>query len=47
MSTITQIMHADLKIGNARFFVNDVMMDQGPHGFGGSPASFWLCVRIS
>lgn len=42
-----KIMHADLKIGNARFFVNDVMMGKGPKAFGGSPASFWLYVDDS
>jgi PhnB protein len=42
-----KIMHADLKIGNARFFVNDVMMGKGPLGFGGSPAFFWLYVENS
>ena len=35
-----------LENGNARFFVNDVMMGKGPLGFGGSPA-FWLYVENS
>jgi uncharacterized glyoxalase superfamily protein PhnB len=39
-----KIMHAELKIGSSRFFVNDVMMGKGPRGYGGSPASFWLYV---
>jgi len=40
-----KIMHADLKIGNSRFYVNDVMMEgKGPKAFGGSPASFWIYV---
>jgi PhnB protein len=42
-----KIMHAELKIGSSRFFVNDVMMGKGPQGFGGSPASFWLYVDDS
>ena len=42
-----KVMHADIKIGTARFFANDVMMGKGPHGFGGSPASFWLYVEDS
>jgi PhnB protein len=39
-----KIMHAELKIGNSRFMVNDVMMGKGPQAFGGSPASLWLYV---
>ena len=43
-----KIMHAELKIGNSRFMVNDVMMgSKGPHAFGGSPASLWLYVENS
>lgn len=43
-----KIMHAELKIGNSRFMVNDVMMGaKGPQAFGGSPASFWLYVEDS
>jgi PhnB protein len=43
-----KIMHAELKIGDSRFMVNDVMMDtKGPQGFGGSPASLWLYVENS
>ena len=42
-----KVMHADINIGTARFFANDVMMGKGPHGFGGSPASFWLYVEDS
>jgi PhnB protein len=41
-----KVMHAELKIGNSRIFVNDPVMDnKGPkaHG-GGSPASLWLYV---
>jgi PhnB protein len=41
-----KIMHAELKIGNSRFMMNDVMMGgKGPKAFGGSPASLWLYVE--
>ena len=40
-----KIMHAELRIGNSRFMVNDVMMGKGPKAFGGSPASLWLYVE--
>jgi uncharacterized glyoxalase superfamily protein PhnB len=41
-----KIMHADLRIGNSRFYLNDVMMGgKGPQAYGGSPASFWLYVE--
>ena len=40
-----KVMHAELKIGNSRFMVNDVMPGyKGPKAFGGSPASLWLYV---
>lgn len=39
-----KIMHAELKIGESRFMVNDVMMGKGPRELGGSPASLWLYV---
>jgi PhnB protein len=43
-----KIMHAELKIGNSRFMVNDVMMQQkGPKAFGGSPTSLWVYVENS
>jgi PhnB protein len=42
-----KIMHAELKVGNSRFMVNDVMMGKGPQALGGSPASFWLYVENS
>ena len=42
-----KVMHAEIKIGNSRIMVNDVMMGKGPKGFGGSPASFWLYVDNS
>jgi PhnB protein len=41
-----KVMHAELKIGNSRFMVNDVMPSyKGPKAFGGSPASLWLYVE--
>src|SRR5207237_867151 len=40
-----KIMHAELKIGNSRFMMNDVMHGgKVPPAFGGSPASVWLFV---
>jgi PhnB protein len=39
-----KIMHAELEIGNSRFYANDVMMGKGPKEHGGSPAAFWLYV---
>jgi PhnB protein len=41
-----KIMHAELKIGDSRIMVNDVMMgSKGPKAYGGSPASLWLYVE--
>jgi uncharacterized glyoxalase superfamily protein PhnB len=41
-----KVMHAELRLGNSRFMVNDVMMGRkGPQAYGGSPASFWLYVE--
>lgn len=44
-----KIMHAEIKIGNSRVMLNDVMMgsQQGPQAFGGSPAGLWLYVENS
>jgi uncharacterized glyoxalase superfamily protein PhnB len=43
-----KIMHAEVKIGNSRFMLNDTMQGQkGPKAYGGSPASFWLYVENS
>lgn len=43
-----KIMHAELKIGDSRVMLNDVMPgSQGPKAFGGSPASMWLYVENS
>ncbi len=40
-----KIMHAEIKIGDSRVMMNDVMMGgKGPKAFGGSPASMWLYV---
>jgi len=38
-----KIMHAELRIGNSKFMVNDVMMDaKSPKALGGSPISLWI-----
>jgi PhnB protein len=43
-----KIMHAEMKIGDSRFMVNDPMMDaKGPKALGGSPAGLWLFVEDS
>ena len=43
-----KVMHAELRIGNSRFMMNDLMMGaKGPKAFGGSPASLWLYVDNS
>ena len=43
-----KIMHAELRIGDSRFMVNDVMPGaKGPASFGGSPASLWIYVDNS
>jgi PhnB protein len=43
-----KIMHAEIKIGDSRFYMNDVMADgKGPKAYGGSPVSFWLYVENS
>jgi len=43
-----KIMHAEIKIGNSRIMVNDVMQgSKGPQALGGSPASMWLYVENS
>jgi PhnB protein len=40
-----KIMHAEIKIGDSHFMVNDVMMGgKSPKAYGGSPASFWIYV---
>ena len=41
-----KILHAELRIGNSRFMVNDAMMGwKGPKAMGGSPAALWLYVE--
>ena len=42
-----RVMHAELRIGNSRIMLNDVMMGKGPKGYGGSPASLYLYVEDS
>lgn len=43
-----RIMHAEIRIGDSRFYANDVMSGaKGPQALGGSPASFWLYVENS
>jgi len=39
-------MHAELKIGDSRFMLNDAIMgNKGPKAIGGSPSSLWLYVE--
>ena len=40
-----KVMHAELRVGDSRFMVNDVMMGKGPRAYGGSPASLWVYVE--
>ena len=43
-----KIMHAELKIGNSRLMMNDVMMGaKSPQAVGGSPMSLWIYVDNS
>ena len=42
-----KIMHAEMKIGDSHFMINDVMMGKGPKEMGGSPAGFWIYVKDS
>jgi PhnB protein len=43
-----RIMHAEIRIGDSRIMVNDVMAGtKGPHAYGGSPASLYLYVENS
>ena len=43
-----KVMHAEIKIGDSRIMVNDVMQgSKGPQALGGSPASMWLYVENS
>jgi PhnB protein len=41
-----KIMHAELRIGDSRFMLNDEMGGaKGPKAFGGSPISLWVYVN--
>ena len=41
-----KVMHAELRIGNSRVIVHDVMPGgKGPQTYGGSPVSMWLYVE--
>jgi PhnB protein len=41
-----KIMHAELRIGDSRFMLNDAMMGgKGPKALGGSPTSLWIYVE--
>jgi PhnB protein len=43
-----KIMHAELRIGDSRIMMHDVMVGmKGPRALGGSPASLWLYVENS
>jgi uncharacterized glyoxalase superfamily protein PhnB len=40
-----KVMHSELRIGDSRIMVNDVMGGgKGPKALGGSPASLWIYV---
>jgi PhnB protein len=41
-----KIIHAELRFGDSRVIVNDVIPGhgKGPQGYGGSPANLWLYV---
>ena len=41
-----KVMHAEIRIGDARVMLHDAMMGaKGPRDMGGSPASLWLYVN--
>ena len=41
-----KILHAELRIGNSRFMLNDAMMGaKGAKALGGSPMSLWVYVE--
>ena len=43
-----KIMHAEIQIGDSRFYLNDAMGGaKAPQAYGGSPAGFWLYVEDS
>jgi uncharacterized glyoxalase superfamily protein PhnB len=39
-----KIMHAEIRVGDSRIMLNDVLMGKGPKAYGGSPASLWVYV---
>jgi PhnB protein len=42
-----RVMHAEIRLGNSRIMLNDVMVGKGPKAFGGSPASLYVYVENS
>jgi PhnB protein len=42
-----RVMHAEIRIGDSRIMLNDVMMGKGPKAYGGSPAALYLYVENS
>jgi len=42
-----RVMHAEIRLGNSRIMLNDVMAGKGPKAFGGSPASLYVYVEDS
>jgi PhnB protein len=40
-------MHAEIRLGNSRIMLNDVMVGKGPKAFGGSPASLYVYAEDS
>ncbi len=42
-----RVMHAEIRLGNSRIMLNDVMVGKGPKAFGGSPASLYVYVEDS
>jgi PhnB protein len=41
-----KILHAELRIGDSKIYVNDAIMGgKGPKALGGSPASLWVYVE--
>ena len=41
-----KVMHAEIRIGNARIMLHDAMMGaKGPKALGGSPAGLWVFVE--
>ncbi len=40
-----RILHAEVRIGDSRIMLNDVMGGKGPNAYGGSPAALWVYVE--